>query len=131
MQKSVLVLPVLLVLSLTTVEARADYMRCGRDLISEGDRQGEVLAACGEPILARDKKIYRTGIPRRNFRLTHLGNGFYADLTDRELAYHNRSTVEVNVETWTYNFGPHYFMREVMFQDGRVIDIKTLGYGHR
>jgi hypothetical protein len=132
MHKTVLALPVLFALSLVTVDARADYMRCGRDLISEGDHQGEVLAACGEPLLAREQKIYRSGIPRRYFGTQSLGigNRYYSDLTNRELAYHNRSVVEVQVETWTYNFGPHYFMREVTFQDGKIINIETLGYGH-
>lgn len=132
MHKSLFLLPVFVVLSLSAMESRADYMRCDRSLISEGDRQGEVLAACGKPLLARDRKVYRSGIPRRNFSSSSLGYGnrYYYDLTDRELAYHNRSVVEVDVETWTYNFGPHQFMREVTFQDGKVIDIETLGYGH-
>lgn len=105
-------------------------MRCGRNIVSRGDNPGEVLAHCGEPIFATEKKIYRSGIPNRRFRTLSLGNGYYSDITSSELIQHNRSVVEVPVEIWTYNFGPRYFMREVTFLDSKVTSIKTLGYGH-
>jgi len=105
-------------------------MRCGRSIVARGDNPGEVLAHCGEPVYATEKKIYRSGIPNRRFRSLSLGNNYYADITSSELIYHNRSVVEVPVEVWTYNFGPRYFMREITFLDSRVTSIKTLGYGY-
>ena len=58
-------------------------------------------------------------IPRRPVywhrgRPFHLGDGL----------------VEVPVETWTYNLGPHKLMRRLRFEDGIVVDIDTLGYGY-
>ena len=120
----------ILLFSLLSQAAQADTMRCGRALISRGDHQGEVLVKCGEPVLASERKIYRSGFPNRRFRSLSLGNGYYSDITSGELIYHNRSVVEVPVDVWTFNFGPHYFMREVTFTDGRVTTIKTLGYGN-
>lgn len=114
------------------IAAEADTMRCDRNLISRGDHQGEVLASCGEPVISTRKTIYRSGIPRSRFRSLSPGHNFYSgysDLSNDELLIHNRSVVEVPVETWTYNFGPRYFMREVIFTDGRVTRINTLGYG--
>jgi hypothetical protein len=113
----------------TSMVQAESTMRCGRDLVSRGDNQGEVLVKCGEPIYATERKIYRSGIPRSRFRSFSLGNGYNADITRRELIHHNRSVVEVPVEVWTFNFGRRYFMREVTFMDGRISNIKTLGYG--
>jgi len=108
---------------------QADTMRCDRNVISRGDHQGEVLATCGEPLIATHKTIYRSGIPARRFGVLSLSHGYYSDFTSSELLHHNRSVVEVPVETWTYNFGPRHFIREVTFTDNRVTRIKTLGYG--
>lgn len=112
--------------------AQADTMRCDRSLITRGDHQGEVLASCGEPVISTRKTIYRSGIPRSSFRSLSPGHNFYSGysgISNDELLIHNRSVIEVPVETWTYNFGPRYFMREVIFTDGRVTRINTLGYG--
>ena len=131
MRKILILLGSTLFLGLVATGAQANSMRCDRDLISRGDNQGEVLAACGEPVFATHKTIYRSGIPTRRFgTFSSLGNGYYVDITRRELIHHNRSVVEVPVEVWTYNFGPRVFMREVTFVDGRVDRIRTLGYGH-
>ena len=112
--------------------AQADTMRCDRSLITRGDHQGEVLASCGEPVISTRKTIYRSGIPRSRFRSLSPGHNCYSGysgISKDELLIHNRSVIEVPVETWTYNFGPRYFMREVIFTDGRVTRINTLGYG--
>lgn len=130
MRKSLVICSTIFLLGLLGSNAQANTMRCDRDLISRGDTQGEVLLACGEPVFATQKTIYRSGIPNRRFSSFQVGNGYYADITNRELLVHNRSVVEVPMEVWTYNFGPRVFMREVTFVDGKVSNIKTLGYGH-
>ena len=131
MRKSTLFLGTLVSAVLFADLAMAEStMRCGRSLVSRGDSQGEVLTQCGEPVFASQKTIYRSGIPNRRFSSLSIGNNYYANITNRELIHHNRSTVEVPVDVWTYNFGPRYFMREVTFIDGRISAIKTLGYGN-
>ena len=37
---------------------------------------------------------------------------------------------EVVVEEWTYNLGPYQFMRLVRIENGRVVEVKPLGYGY-
>ena len=118
-----------LAFSLFAHTGQAETMRCNRNVISRGDHLGEVLANCGDPIITTHKTIYRSGIPARRFGVLSLSHGYYLDITSSELLHHNRSVVEVPVETWTYNFGPRHFIREVTFTDNRVTRIKTLGYG--
>jgi hypothetical protein len=38
--------------------------------------------------------------------------------------------VPVNVEEWLYNFGPQYFMQLLRFENGRLVEIRNLGYGY-
>jgi hypothetical protein len=37
--------------------------------------------------------------------------------------------VEIPVETWLYNLGSNQLMRRLRFEDGKVVEIETLGYG--
>jgi hypothetical protein len=112
--------------------ASADSMRCGSALVSDGAHPGKVLLECGEPLYRDHKTILRSGIPNRQADWQHNGGTFpqYGDsATRRELAWHNRSVVEVPVEVWVYNFGPSALMKEVTFVDGRLTSVKSLGYG--
>jgi hypothetical protein len=36
---------------------------------------------------------------------------------------------EVRVEEWVYNFGPTQLMSSLIFENGRLVRIRTLGYG--
>ncbi|MDX1656023.1 MAG: DUF2845 domain-containing protein, partial [Candidatus Competibacteraceae bacterium] len=86
-------------------------LRCGTDLVLEGDHKVEVLATCGEPEY-RDRFVIYQRVP--------------------ELGHHREEEllVPVQVEEWVYNFGPHRFMRRLLFHDGRLFKIETLSYGH-
>jgi len=48
----------------------------------------------------------------------------------RELLFADRAYVEIVVEEWTYNFGPHRLMRVVRFENGLVTSITQLAYGY-
>jgi hypothetical protein len=80
---------------------------CDDRIISTGDTKGDVLAKCGEP-------FYRT---------THD-----EELREQLDATRSRKVV-VNIDEWTYNFGPHRFLRIITFRNGLVVDIRTGGYG--
>ncbi|MFO7190224.1 MAG: DUF2845 domain-containing protein [Pseudomonadota bacterium] len=95
--------------------ARADAMRCGQNLVRDGDPQSKVLALCGEP----------SGVQRR----TVLRRPYF-DLQGR-FVYFGDGLVEVPVEIWTYNLGPQKLIRRVRFVDGIVDAIETLGHGYR
>lgn len=85
-------------------------MRCGNQLVHLGDRQYDVLSKCGEPDYReeREEELY--------FRFFRQGRFFEA-------------LEEVTVEEWTYNLGPHMFVRILRFEDGRLTEIETGGYG--
>jgi len=73
-----------------------DTLRCGSQLISVGDRAGEVLQKCGQPV-ARDPRGYRRSADRRD---------------------------EFQVEEWTYgpNSGMYYYLR---FEGNRLVQITS------
>lgn len=105
-------LAVLLVLG-TAAPARADAMRCGTRLVAEGDTAGELVARCGAPSQVDRRTLLRPAIVWHAGRPLQVPGG----------------PVEVAVETWTYNLGPHKLMRRVRLEDGVVRAIETLGYG--
>jgi len=89
--------------------ARADSMRCGTKLLTDGDPLDKVVALCGEP----------ASIERREILRPYYYNGT-----------HSNFSYEVSVEIWTYNFGPHKLMYRLRFEDGLLVDIDTLTHGY-
>jgi hypothetical protein len=94
---------------------RADALRCGSKLVAEGDTRAAVEARCGPPADVARRTRLAPAVVWRHGRPYHVGEG----------------PIDVVVEEWTYNFGPQRFMRRVRFEDGIVVRIDTLGYGHR
>lgn len=94
---------------------QAHGLRCGRDLVSEGDLKFEVYAKCGDPADIQE---------RVEHRLIRIRTGDDLKVTHEEL-------IPVHVEEWIYNFGPHRLMQWLLFEDGRLKDIRSLDYGYR
>lgn len=90
----------------------ADSMRCGSQVISEGDAIEDVLDLCGEPATQR-----RTWITRQP-RFEYGG---------QEIPFPGQEDVPVDV--WTYDFGPSKLMRRIRFVAGKVDSIETLEHG--
>jgi hypothetical protein len=119
-------LPRLLTLVLILLLAEPAFaLRCGNRVISNGDPMIKVRKYCGEPDDVQQRSIVRSGPPLNRSRI----NDPDAPLRDDELLIRDRSYVEVVVEDWTYNFGPHKLMRLIRFENGVVRDIEQLGYG--
>lgn len=95
--------------------APAQAFRCGTKLVHEGDTRAEVIAKCGEPAEMDERTVLRRPVYWIHGRPYHLGYGL----------------VDVSIETWIYNLGPHKLMRRLRFEDGLVVEIDTLGYGYR
>jgi hypothetical protein len=102
----------LLTALLLPAAAGADSMRCGSQLVGEGDPIDEVLALCGEPA-----KRTRTWITRQP-RFEYGG---------RDVPFPGSEDVPVDV--WTYDFGPSRLMRRVRFVAGKVESIEALEHG--
>lgn len=93
----------------------AAAFHCGQRLVHEGDSRYDVRSKCGEPADIETRSILRQPIVWFHGRPVLAAPG---------------SFVEVSVEIWTYNFGPHKLMRRLRFDDGELVDIETLGYGY-
>ena len=86
-----------------------------RQLVTEGDTRSEVVAKCGDPTEIDS----RSAILRRP--VVWIGGRPYTV---------GESFVEIPVEVWIYNLGPSKLMRRMRFEDGKVVEIETLGYGY-
>jgi hypothetical protein len=78
----------------------------------------EVRVRCGEPD-AISQRIERRRIKQQVTRW--VDNVAVTHVEERE--------VEVPVDEWTYDLGRNAFMRYVLFEAGRVVDVATGGYG--
>jgi len=87
--------------------------RCGTRLISAGDPADKVLNFCGSPVSVQTRRTERPYID--DFGRSYLSRGLIE---------------EVVIEEWTYNLGPQQFMRLVRIENGRVVEVKSLGYGY-
>ncbi|HEY8162328.1 MAG: DUF2845 domain-containing protein [Methylocystis sp.] len=105
-------------LAATTLPAKA--LRCGADLIVEGQSKFDVLLRCGAPSFVDGFSQYAIGVP--NFVTPRPLDSYY-------LTYPFPMPREVLVEEWIYNFGPTQLMSALIFENGLLIRIGTLGYG--
>jgi hypothetical protein len=122
MVKSKLVFCLSLALAAAFVGGAASHadsgFRCGSRVVSTGDHMYEVRKRCGEPDFVGQKTIKRKiKVKRREWV-----DGQVEDVTDEQI-------VDILVDEWTYDFGPRRFIRFVLFEDGRVLDVATGGYG--
>jgi hypothetical protein len=81
---------------------------CTEQVVKVGDTQGEVVNRCGEP--ASKESSQEEDVVSRDSQL--------------------KRSVYVNVEKWTYNLGPHSFIRILTFRNGKLSEIKSGGYGY-
>ncbi len=112
----------------------AAALRCGSRLITKGAYKPEVLHKCGEPDFVEDFLLYNTFIlnPHTHRRKIH-NHRVPLRGTHREYeipAGHKLLATPVQAEGWTYNFGPRRFMQRLLFVNGKLREIKTLGYGY-
>lgn len=82
----------------------ASAMRCGTQLVSEGDSQYSVLSKCGEPL---DKRIYEETVPIFDAWGYQIG------------------TTTNTVETWIYQKSSADFQYELIFESGKIKQINV------
>jgi hypothetical protein len=103
---------------------RADEtLRCKSRIIDIGASRSEVRRKCGEP----------TDISRHTE--TRFLSQSIIDLPTGEKIRVGQTTdsglvVTVEVEEWFYDFGPHQFTHELVFEDGRLVRITTGNHGN-
>jgi Protein of unknown function (DUF2845) len=89
-------------------------IRCGNRIIDTGTTSAEVAALCGDPTQVSRSTAYRGA--------TTSAPGHPNPIVG--------SAVEIQIEVWTYNFGPDKLMERIRFEDGVVVNIESLGYGY-
>jgi Protein of unknown function (DUF2845) len=98
------VLAALLILIACSSTALADNFRCPNGaIVSTGDRIAEVYVKCDPPSFRDNRTESDSG--RRG------------------------ATILINVEEWTYNEGPNRLMHLLVFYNGILSEVRTLGYG--
>jgi Protein of unknown function (DUF2845) len=102
-------LALIVCVSMPAISAAA--MRCGNQIINRGSSSVEVTAYCGPP--AQIERI-----------VSNVGGPTVVD--GRVVG---GSSEEVQVEIWTYNFGPNMLMERLRIENGIVVDVQSLGYG--
>jgi hypothetical protein len=101
-----------LFIPLMLVSVQCHALRCGNKIVNSGDSKYKILARCGEPDFVETREKFHppgcNGYGATGFPICH---------------------VEF-IEVWTYNFGPHKFIKELVFRDGVLKDINNLEYGY-
>ncbi|MCP3169541.1 DUF2845 domain-containing protein [Myxococcus qinghaiensis] len=92
----------------------AASMRCGSNLIADGATPSDARMKCGEPMSTH---VRQESTSTKN----RVREGKENSSTTQ--------TVTVQVEEWTYNFGPNRLMQVVTFTDGKLTDVRSAGYG--
>ncbi|WP_295881995.1 DUF2845 domain-containing protein [uncultured Thiohalocapsa sp.] len=103
----------LVLLFCLAVAAPAQALRCGTNVVSEGDSTFKLLKTCGEPTL---RETTERKIPYQ----------IYDRVQGRTITAYD----SVPVEIWTYNFGPRRFIQRITIEDGRIKRIESGGYGY-
>jgi hypothetical protein len=85
-------------------------------VVSERDAKIEVVQKCGDPVSVEAWTAYES-IRRSSGRHQHP-------------TVQDEIVVPIAVEEWTYNFGPHRLMHVLRFENGYLVNIRTLGYGY-
>jgi Protein of unknown function (DUF2845) len=108
----------------TSGSARADSLTCKGRIVSTGDRRYDVRAVCGEPDDASSRVEYRTVSGRVAGPCTRQGDKVVCSDTRERV-------IEVVIDEWIYDFGRNRFVQYLTFEQGRLVSIKSGGYGHK
>jgi hypothetical protein len=122
-------------------------LRCNDSLVSLGDSRQDVEGACGPPTFIDTKQEERTvkkyqkafkkhpdeqgqgaqnGVDKQKHKGEYWGDKRHLD---RDYRLVNERTFLINIEEWTYNFGPDRFIQTLAFENGELVSITAGGYG--
>jgi hypothetical protein len=89
-------------------DARPTQQECSEQIVSVGDTKSDVIAKCGDPTWKDTRQ--------EEFK-ERLDDGL-------------EKKVFVTIDEWTYNLGPNRFVRIITFRNGKLVEIKSGGYGY-
>jgi len=91
----------------------AHALRCGNNIVGEGDSTMLLLRNCGEPTLKE-----------------HFVNRTPVETYDRARGKYFTAYDEQPYDVWTYNFGPRRFVQRITIKGGKIHSIESQGYGY-
>ena len=97
-----------------------DALRCSTRLVHTGAAPYEVKSLCGTPDDTQSRTETRTV---RRAVTVPCATGYCSTYVD--------DTYTVNVEEWTYDFGPQRFIQYLIFEQGKLIKIRSGNYGRK
>lgn len=106
--------PELTLMIVAVASLHAQALQCGTKLVTRGDISAKVAALCGPPTHIEHSSIYRAS------------TAWVAGQVNQGAT----TTIEIPVEIWLYNLGSDKLMQQIRFEDGRVVNIESLGYGY-
>lgn len=101
-------------------------IRCGTQVVNEGDSSQYVEKVCGSPELKQQRSVVVTRGIEGN---TSVSNGRRYRLSQNIEQYLEYSE-QVIIDEWEYNFGPNRLKQKVTFENGRITSIESAGYGY-
>jgi hypothetical protein len=104
--------------------AYADGMRCGTKLVSDGDSTFDVHSVCGAPDAASQRSELRTV-------RTYVNGPCFQDQGVIRCGRIEERVIQVTIDEWIYDFGPHNLVRYLTFEQGRLYRVATGGYGNK
>jgi hypothetical protein len=105
--------------------ADADSLRCKNgQIISSGDSLYEVASTCGDPDYREHRVEYQT-VRYRVPAPCPSGS------REKQCSVVVEETVPVVIDQWTYDFGRNRFVQLVVFEQGKLMTVTTLGYSHK
>ena len=96
-------------------------LRCNGDLIQVGDSQYKISSKCGEP-------DFKT----TSYEMQYVRKPGTYILRKRDGDFERQPFLvkkQVEIEEWTYNFGPNRFMYYLIFEDDVLAEIEMGDYG--
>lgn len=113
----------------------SEKTRCG-SMVEINDRKIDVIKKCGEPFFTDKRKeerfstIYIKPHPKKKKKKKKLTDAKGELAKYGHIDPYQEKRLVVNIEEWTFNFGPHHFLYFISFENGKVTDIEQGGYGY-
>ncbi|MCP4407804.1 MAG: DUF2845 domain-containing protein [Gammaproteobacteria bacterium] len=107
----------------------AQALRCDHDLVPDRASFSEVSRICGPPTDARQWVEYRI-VPVAPYYHSPSSQGRRRANRDHSSTYIKPIVIPVNVEEWTYNFGPTRLIHVLRFEKGQLKSVGTSGRGY-
>jgi len=99
-------------------------LRCGTNVVTEGDTAVEVLYTCGEPHYVEswvEERIKRDLYPYSSYSSVPNDKAWNRNAYRRPFLVNEH----VVIERWTYTFGANRFLHYLIFENGTLTKIVT------